>query len=296
MQTGNLMLAENLTSVNANLGITGNLVIAEGLSLQISSGFGTGDIAIGGTIDGVNGGNPENLSFLGGLGNITLGGAIGGIAPLGNLNIHSAANVSLPAVTLTGGLAQTTGCGTTTLGGRVAADSLNITNNNLILSTSSVAVNRGVTVTAATTLASDVEVISTLGANIAFIGAGSINGAHSLAFNAGRSGLISIGGPIGNVTALNELKITNSGGLLTGGPVVAGKMTILDGSGTVTFNGGLTVSTMTAAAGGYNIAFNGGGTVTNAVSLLFPAASRIRPVPPPSRALSTGRRRLATPR
>jgi filamentous hemagglutinin family protein len=265
--TGDANLSENLTTLNANLRITGNLVVAEGLNLQISSGFGIGDLNIGGTINGAAGGNPENLSLLAGLGNVTVGGTIGGAAPLGNLTIHSAFDVTLPRVTLTGILAQTTGSGTTMLGGLVTADSMAISTVNLVLA-SSVEVNGGIAVTAATTLASDVEIISLMGGNFSFIGPGTINGAHFLNLNTGTTGLITIGGAVGNTAQLTELRITSSGGLLAGGPVSAGLLNILGGTGTVAFNGALNVMTMAAAPGGYNIEFNGGGTVTNASSLL----------------------------
>jgi hypothetical protein len=128
--TGNAILGANVTTDNSNLSITGNLGISEGSTVVISTGTGAGNITVGGTTNGTAGGVGENLTLLGGTGNIVLTGAVGGVSALNNLGITSANNVNLPSLRLAGSLTQASGSGTTVFGGAAAVGSLNMRAGN----------------------------------------------------------------------------------------------------------------------------------------------------------------------
>jgi filamentous hemagglutinin family protein len=265
--TGNAVLGNSITTNNNNLSVTGNIVIAEGATIQLSSGGGGGNITVGGTVDGTSGGSPENLNLLGGTGNVSLAGTVGGSVAPGNIAVLSASNVNLPVVTIVGALTQSSGSGTTTLGGAVNAGSIGLSNDSLVL-TQPVTAAGTITLTGAVSLSSDLTVTSTGGGNITVNGTGTINGASALTLNAGSTGRIAVSGAIGSAAPLNSLTVANSGGAVFNGAVSAGSVSVSNTSGSVIIYGALETGTLYTEARPYGLALNGGGTVSGFTTLM----------------------------
>ena len=74
-----------------------SIIIGQGRDIVISTGPLGGDITVEGRIDGVPdiGGLAENLTIIGGTGDLVIRGDIGGIEPLENLTIISAGRVTI---------------------------------------------------------------------------------------------------------------------------------------------------------------------------------------------------------
>ncbi|MGM3305009.1 CHAT domain-containing protein [Anabaena sp. WFMT] len=103
--TDNASLNFNVASTTLNGGITTNnqpitfsnaVLLGNGSNVALNTG--NAGINFGNTIDGSG-----NLNLIAGTGNISFGGAIGGITPLSSFNISSAANTTIPSNIFTSG-------------------------------------------------------------------------------------------------------------------------------------------------------------------------------------------------
>ncbi len=106
--TGNVSLANNITTKNNTLSIGGNLTIAEGASITLStqSTAGAGDITISGASDGTAAGSSESLTLNAGTGTITFAAVgSGDSTKLADLTINNTS----PAVANLNGTVNITG-------------------------------------------------------------------------------------------------------------------------------------------------------------------------------------------
>ena len=80
--SGNVSLANNITTTNTDLAMGGNLVIAQGASVTLSTqgAPGVGNITVTGTTSGTTGGTAETLTLTAGTGNVNFNGAVSGSA------------------------------------------------------------------------------------------------------------------------------------------------------------------------------------------------------------------------
>ena len=182
--TGPVTLGGSILTSNAPISFNGPITLAAATSLN--SGSGAGNININGSVDGNN-----DLNLTAGTGNITLTGPVG-VTRIGTLAIISATNVMTGNISAAA-ISQTSGLGTTTLGGIINTNGV----AGITLSGTGFAVNGSVTTTTAST------------------GAG-MTIANTGAFSFGPSANLNIAGPF----AQNGLgSVTLQGSITTGGAV-----------------------------------------------------------------------------
>ena len=99
---GGITLGGNLSTVNANLSITGATTLAT--DVTVTTGAGAGNIAFVGASSTINGAHALTLGA--GTGNVVLGGVAGGIVPLTAMTA-SGQDLTLPGVTTVGDTNQT---------------------------------------------------------------------------------------------------------------------------------------------------------------------------------------------
>lgn len=122
---GSLVLNSDINSPDADLFVLGNTTLTNNSTITAQ------DINFEGTINGANALTLEASE------NIAISGNIGEIAPLGNLTINSAQDVTTQAIN-SGGLTQLAGSGTTTFNGDInlislnASPGINLTGNNFV--------------------------------------------------------------------------------------------------------------------------------------------------------------------
>jgi hypothetical protein len=118
---GPTTLNENITTADRDITIKGNTpgsgITTLGNNVTISTGSGSGNLLIDGTVDG-----DHALTLEAGTGNITVTGAMGGKVPLGNLTMNNADTVTTGAITAAS-IKQDAGNGTTIFGGALNTDS-----------------------------------------------------------------------------------------------------------------------------------------------------------------------------
>ncbi len=125
--TGSVEIEGDLnSSVGGAIAIMGDLVLNDNTSIQTAGLAASDDIVVTGTID--SGAMTSSLSLDAGLGNVTVGGAIGSISPLANLIINSA-GTSVQSVVTTGSQTFT---GETMLEGDITGAVI-VFNNHVVL-------------------------------------------------------------------------------------------------------------------------------------------------------------------
>ncbi|MBI4640977.1 MAG: hypothetical protein HY731_09795, partial [Candidatus Tectomicrobia bacterium] len=151
--TGNVILAANITTVDTNLTIGGNLVVAEAATPTLSTGAGAGNIVINGTTNGATGGVVESLTVLAGIGNITFVGNVGNATnatELEALTVTSGATtVFSGTIDLANAFTQMAGSVATTFNGAVMVGSAALTgtafnlNNSFVSAGTTAFINSG---------------------------------------------------------------------------------------------------------------------------------------------------------
>ncbi len=138
--SGDINLASNISTTNTNLSIGGNLTIAEGKSVLLSTSTGAGNITVSGQTQGTSGGTNEALALTAGAGNITFSDLVGRKEDfdLTTLTINSVATATFDKkVDLKGTFSQIAGSVATTFNDEVDVGTLTLSgtafnfNNNL---------------------------------------------------------------------------------------------------------------------------------------------------------------------
>ncbi|TRZ89876.1 MAG: S-layer family protein, partial [Rhodocyclaceae bacterium] len=261
--TGNVNLAQNITTTNTDLSIGGNLEIAEAATPTLSTGAGAGNILVSGTTNGTSGGAAESLTVLAGTGNVTFTGAVGNATnstELEALTITSAATTSFSgALTLANALTQSAGSVATTFTGAASVGSAALTG---------AAFNVNDSFTSAGTLTLTGTGAVTLGAagkNISATGALAVTGS-TVNINGGVA--VSTAAPL-TVTATGDIieaasqTITTQGGSVTlnsdsdasgsGAIVLNTSSSITSNGGSITLGGGANPSTDYAQGNSTNL-------------------------------------------
>ncbi len=119
--TGDVSLANNITTTDTNLTIGGSTVLAG--NVLLSTGAGAGDITFAGTVDGTTD-DIETLGLTAGTGDIHFTGVVGGVKKLGALTITSAADVTVDAAITAASITQVAGSGTTSFNNHVVTDAV----------------------------------------------------------------------------------------------------------------------------------------------------------------------------
>ncbi|MFN7559745.1 MAG: beta strand repeat-containing protein, partial [bacterium] len=253
---GILLQNNNRIIFNNNLAATGTgtitisdpLVIGSGSSVSLTSV--NSAITLGSTVNGVLGGAAESLTINSGTATTTFGGAVDGLnltatagtfslaaamgatTPMGNVSLTSTNALTLPAITASSILAQTTGTNIT-LGGNITTANGPITFNNNVILGANQSMNAGT-------------------GTITF--GGTVNGANTLTTSAGAT---NFSGAVGGSMALNGLTVTGAANVGSN---------ITSDNGPITFNNNVTLtgnSTMNVGTG----AITFGGTVNGANDL-----------------------------
>jgi filamentous hemagglutinin family protein len=86
LNAATINLNSGITTTNQNITVGGNIWL--GSDVTLSTGAGTGDITLGGTVDGL-----RQLRLDAGTGNVRLNAAVGGVTPVGSLEILNAETV-----------------------------------------------------------------------------------------------------------------------------------------------------------------------------------------------------------
>ncbi|MFM9144981.1 MAG: beta strand repeat-containing protein, partial [Phycisphaerales bacterium] len=185
----------------------------------VTSGLGAGDdITFSGTLNG-----GFALSLAAGLGDISLGGAVGGSTPLGAVSIASADDVTFGSSVAATSLVQAAGSGTTTLTGAVTTTGgagVSITNDAVV-------VHAPITTTSG-------------------------NGTVTLrALN----GMLSIAAA-GDIASGGTVDLTGSSGISTGGDVTTTGDAV-NFNNAVTLTGAVAISTTSGSAAGNDVSFDG---------------------------------------
>jgi hypothetical protein len=185
-------------------------------------------MTLNGTLNGA-----QDLTLNVGAGNIVMNGIVGAFAPLMNLRVANAGNVTFGnTVTTTGNLTQSAGTGTTTLNGATVGGNVTLTTGMIALATAPVSVTGGpITLTAANSVtqsanlttggANGVTVTATGGAITMAGTAITTSGTGAISYAAGTDvtlGSLSTGGGV-NVIANNGSVLSAAG---SGTNVIAG--------------------------------------------------------------------------
>ncbi len=283
LNAATINLNTNIATAEQNIAIAGNTVLGNNVTLDTGAAGG-GNILLGGNIDGGN-----DLTLAAGTGDITVTGAAGSSARLGNFTVNSANNVTAGAIAAAS-LLQISGSGATLINGAIDTNSaagINLTGNSFNLNGTVTATNQGgfsVSSTNSLNLANDVNLDGDFTATAAAISlAGNIATPDRITFNspvtlAGNAtlntsalggdiafnstldgtqdltltagtGNITLAGAVGSTAALNNLAIESANNL-TAGAITAASLVQNSGSGTTIFNGAIN----TSSAAGINLA------------------------------------------
>ncbi len=130
--TGGFLIGSDVTSIQANsftVGESVSITLQNSATLTIDTSSSNGNIAFGGTINGVAP-NDQDLTLNPGTGSIVLTGAIGSNVALRDITIPNATNVTASAITATS-LTQSAGVGTTLFNDALSMSSdISLTGNN----------------------------------------------------------------------------------------------------------------------------------------------------------------------
>jgi hypothetical protein len=297
--SGDINLASNISTTNTNLSIGGNLTIAEGKSVVLSTSTGAGNITVTGQTQGTSGGTNEALALTAGTGNIIFSDLVGRKEDfdLTTLTINSVATATFNnKVDLKGTFTQTAGSVATTFNGMVDVGTLTLTGtafnfNNSVNSDNAISITNSALTTKNST------------GNITSGGAFSTSGALTLGSDlTTTNGTISVGGALtlsepsdgasGVITLLSNNKTSNitinsivgasknlelisgSGAISVTNNATGLSRLILQenadtSTGTVTFNGNLSSTTFETYAKNYDISLLGSSnTITNQTTFL----------------------------
>jgi len=278
---GTITLGANIATTNDDISFANPIILTQ--SVNMSSVTGAGNLSFASTIDATNP-QVQDLTLTAGTGDITLTGAVGGIARLGTLHIVSANDVNANLINV-GSLSQNAGTGTTTFNGTINTDEalgLNVTGNNFTFNQTTTTTNSGPVIidnTGTLTLAAAADMtldgpfnqtgsgnvvtgadITTQNQHISFTGPVRITGTKTLITGLGVGDITFSSTVNGTTSGLEDLILSVGGGNVNiignvGQTTRLGKVRVT-GALTVTTNA-ITADTIEQATGIISTTFNG---------------------------------------
>lgn len=244
--SGSCVLSGTLVTTNTDISLDGAITLSNDLSLD--SGASTGNVILGSTVNGTH-----NITFLAGVGNVTVAGAIGNSTPVSSLTINTVNTASFGAVS-GASVTQLQGSGTTTFTGAITttgADGITLTGTNFALSQGANTVSAGsLTVNNSGTLT--VSGNCSIAENFNQAGSGS----NALSASISTGGFIFYDGAL-SLSGTSSLTTTSQ-------PITLGST--VNGSGNLTLNAGSSTILIEEAVGGStrlgNLTFSSASNIT----------------------------------